>query len=83
MVAIKPLKVVAFTASFVTFIHDGSSWGGGICERRERRDDIFPSFDEAKAEAVKRASAEVEGCKEELQRLRSALGQWESLKETK
>ena len=44
---------------------------------------IFPSFNEAKAEAVKRASAEVEGCKEELQRLRSGLSQWESLKEPK
>jgi hypothetical protein len=80
-VKIKPVRVVAFSAAFVTYINDGSSWGGGICERRERRDDIFPTFEEARTEAVARATRKVENTRQELQRLRSELGQWASMKE--
>ena len=78
---IVPLKAVAFSRIFVTHIEDDSSLGGGIRERRERRDDIFPTFEEARAEAVARATRKVENTRLELQRLRSELGQWASLKE--
>ena len=81
MTAIKPLRVVAFSAAFVTYIN--SEWGGGQSERRERHDDIFPTFEEARAEAVARATRKVENTRQELQRLRSELGQWASLKEPK
>jgi hypothetical protein len=84
-VKIEPVKVVAFTAAFVTYLETPWCFSGPkkLQETRERRDDIFQTFAEAKAEAVRRAAAEVESCKKELQRLRSALGNWESLEEPK
>jgi hypothetical protein len=82
-VGISPLRVVAFTPAFVTYIHEewAFSGPGRIVERRERRDNIFPSFAEAKAEAVKRAKEQVESAEAQLRQNRSALGQWESLRE--
>jgi len=78
-VKITPVKVVAFTASFVT--HLEKVWfDDRLKETRERRDDIFPSFAEAKAEAIRRASQQVSNAQAELQRCRSALGMWESIK---
>jgi hypothetical protein len=75
---IEPVEVVAFTTSFVTFL---SKWGASVLERRERRDDIFPSFLEAKEEMVRRAEVDVKEAKDSLQEARSFLGQVESLKE--
>ena len=80
---IDPLEVVYFTASFVTYLEKQWCFKGPdvLRERRARRDDIFPSFDEAKAEAIRRATVKVEYAKNELQRCRSALEQWESIKQ--
>jgi hypothetical protein len=77
---IEPLKVVAFTASFVTYLEP--SWSGDkMRERRENRGDIFPSFDIAKNEAIGRAEAMIASAKSELQRRRTFLGNLESLRE--
>lgn len=78
-VELQPVQVVAFTEHFITHI-EKDAWNGDCRERRERRDDYFPTFEEAKAEAIKRAQSKVDRAKEELQRLRSTLGQWESLR---
>ena len=81
-VQITPVKVVAFSAEFVT-IRYNSTWSGPPqwFERRERRVNCFPTFAEAKVEATRRAEREVEAAKRNLQNRRSALRQWESLKE--
>lgn len=81
---IEPLQVVAFTGSFVTYLKD--AWGlraNTLTEHRESRDDIFPTFAEAKAEAVRRAARNIDQTKEKLQRYRSWLGNIESLREPK
>jgi hypothetical protein len=82
--SITPLEVVAFTASFVTVLIN-QEWDKNKAprweERRERSDDTFPTFAEAQAEAVRRESRRIEITKNNLQQYRSALGQWESLKE--
>ena len=82
---IEPVEVVAFTASFVTTRvnqerdkNKTPQWA----ERQERSDDTFPSFTEAKAEAIRRVTVQVNIAKDNLQRNRSLLGQWESLKES-
>lgn len=83
-VEINPFKVVAVTDHFVTFIEDQSySQTPRLVERRTSRDDWFPSFAEAKEVAVNRANRAVDAAKNRLQLQRSALGQWESLKEPK
>ena len=81
-VQITPVKVVAFSAEFVTILYN-STWSGPPqwFERRERRVNYFPTFAEAKVEATRRAEREVEAAKRNLQNRRSALRQWESLKE--
>ena len=77
-----PLEVVYFTASFVTYLEKHWSMKEDVFqERRESRDDIFPSFLEAKTEAIRRAENKVESAKQDLRRYRSELGQWKSLKE--
>ena len=84
-VEIEPVRVVAVTDHFVTYLEDEIRFDRShrTRERRESRGDFFSSFVEAKAEAVRRAKKKVESSKDELQRLRSTLGQWESLKEPK
>ena len=81
-VSIVPVDVVSVTDSFVTYIQV-DTYSKSKHESRESRRNYFPSFGEAKAEAVKRAQSSVESLVNELQRRRSALGQWESLKEPK
>ena len=72
------------TDHFVTFIEDQSySQTPRLAERRTSRDGWFPSFAEAKEVAVNRANRAVDAAKNQLQRQRSVLGQWESLKEPK
>ena len=80
--SIDPVQVVAFTKSYVTFLYD--PWGAKeneVVKRRERRDDIFPSFAEAKAEFLSRCEKRVTAAKDELQRARTKLGQVQSLEE--
>ena len=80
---ITPVQVVAFTPNFVTFLETVTWWGekSRLKDRRERRDDIFPTFEEAKSEAIQRTQRLIDSLKEELQRKRTILGQIESLKE--
>jgi hypothetical protein len=81
-VEILPVKVVAFTAAFVTYLEvPWTEKVGEAMETRERRSDIFPTFQEAKEEAVQRASAQVVSLQERLHREKTALGQWASLQE--
>ena len=79
-----PVQVTAFTAAFVTFLDKEWRYNGPdvMRERREARHDIFPTFEEAKAEYIRRVTAKVENAKRELQQARSELGQIESLKES-
>jgi hypothetical protein len=76
---LSPVDVVAFTDCFVTFLQDW--YVRGLQERREARADYFPTFAEAKAEFVRRASSNVQSAKDELQRRRTVLGKVESLQE--
>lgn len=80
-----PLRVVAFTTKFVTFVHKPWTFSGKeVCmEVRRCRDDVFPTFAEAKAEAVRRATLAVESAEHQLQQARTKLGQWQSLTEEK
>jgi hypothetical protein len=73
--------VVAFTGSFVTLLAKFWVYSGNDQwqERRERRDDIFPTFDEAKSEFIRRCEGGVEAANNSLQRARSLLGMVESL----
>ena len=82
-VEILPVKVVAFTASFVTYLEKLYTLRGydEVRETRESRNDIFPTFQEAKEEAVRRAYAQVVSLQERLHREKTALGQWASLQE--
>ena len=82
--SITPLRVVAFTGSFVTYIEKQCGFKEGqMVERRERRDDIFPTFDEAKDEFCSRQTRAVKSLVEELQKERSRLGVIQSLREPK
>lgn len=77
-VGISPVQVVWFTGSFVTRIEE---YCGRRHERRERRDDTFPTFEEAYAEAIRRAEIEVKAAQESLQRARTKLGHIQALKQ--
>ncbi len=79
---IEPVQVVAFTDKTVTYLDKQWRFTGPeeFFERKVHRVDLFPSFDEAKTEFLRRAKRDVESAKENLQRKRSALGQVESLK---
>ena len=74
---IKLVEVVAITPAFITYLDRGWS----IWEQRRSREDFFPTFADAKAEAIRRAERDVECAKYSLQESRSLLGQWQSLKE--
>lgn len=80
---IMPLRVVAFTERFVTYIDKMWSFSEAEIYRecRESREDIFPTFAEAKAAHESRTEGRIDSLKEELQRERSLLGQIQSLKE--
>ena len=79
-VRIDPVKVVAFTEKTVTSL---DAWGRE--SRRKKGDnqgsDYFPTFEEAKAEAVRRCQARVDSLKSQTQQENSALGQWQALKQ--
>ncbi len=80
---ITPVKVVAFTAAFVTTLHKEWRFTGPdvLRERRERRNDVYPTFAEAKAAYIQMMSKRIDYAKDELQRHRSMLGQIESMTE--
>ena len=79
-VKIEPVKFVALTERTVTYIDTFYSGRVSRANRASHRTVIFPTFEEAKTEAVRRAKEEVAKNKEALQMSRSALGQWKSLK---
>jgi len=76
----EPIDAVAFTASFVTHRLD---WWGKLVERRESRDDIYPTFMEAKLEAIRRSEQRIASAKGRLHLERTFLGQIQSLQEPK
>lgn len=81
-IGISPVSVVAFTGSFVTLLRESRGLSSGhMVEMRERRDDIFPSFEQAKEEAVRRAESSVSIARDDLQMARSKLRQWQSVKD--
>ena len=74
-----PKKVVAFSPGFVTCL---VNWcGEEPRERRQSRDNIFPSFEEARAEAIRRCQKNIDSLDERIMRARGQLRQWQSLKE--
>ena len=75
---IEPVEVVAITPAFITYLD--RRWCV-VSEQRTSRKDFFPTFADAKAEAIRRAERDVERDKESLQQSRSLLGQWQALKE--
>jgi hypothetical protein len=80
---IDPIQVVAFTGSFVTYLEKTWRMSGPdvFRESRERRDDIFPTFQEARDAAIQRAERSVEWAEADLHRKRTFLGNIRSLKE--
>ena len=74
---IEPVEVVMITPAFITYLD--RRWS--VSEQRRARKDFFPTFAEAKAEAIRRAERDVECDKVTLQKSHSLLGQWKSLKE--
>jgi|SRR5580692_9191738 hypothetical protein len=80
---LEAVQVVAFTNKTVTFME--KQWTltapDKFAERRQLRDDIFPTFAEAKSVAVSRSESRVAAAKDELHRRQTALGQWKSIQE--
>lgn len=68
---IEPLPVVAFTKSFVTYLRKQWTFSGPdrFEERRGKRDDILPTFAEAKEKLIRIAEAHVKATREGLQQL--------------
>jgi hypothetical protein len=80
---IKPVKIVAFTNSFVTVLHPEWRLSGldGLREQRQSRDDVFPTFEEAKSEIIQRAQRTVDNLECRLHEAKSFLGRVQAIKE--
>jgi hypothetical protein len=83
---ITPVPVVHVATSFVITLEKRQSWVSHPViavgyEYLQRRDNIFPSFAEAKAEAIKKAQSVADSAKSILERAESQLIKWQAVKE--
>lgn len=76
---ITPVKVVKETDKFVTIIDE--FWGNSRERRTAKAGEYFKTFAEARDYRVAALEKSLEYKKEELQRLRSELGQWQAMTE--
>ena len=79
-VNIEPVQVVSVTESFISYI-EIDTYSKSRRERRESNRDFYSSFAAAKDEAIRRTEQAIKVMNDNIQRKRSELGQWKSLKE--
>ena len=78
---IEAVEVVSETAKFVTIREKTIYQHPAFRDTRRSKDGFFDTWEECKAAYVLHTTRRVDIAKNELQRLRSVLGNWESLKE--
>lgn len=76
---IGPVQVVAFTDSYATHLVK-RLFDGSFLEVRVRRDDIFPTLAEAKAEAIRRLTRGIEGYERKLKIARKRIEDIKAMK---
>lgn len=76
---IEAVEIVKETPSFVTVVE--TDWQGTPVHSRRKRDGYYDTWQDCRSAMVQSWRLRAVVAKNELQRLRSVVGNWESLKE--